>query len=154
MNEVLFFKTFILVGGMLVITAVAARINKAYETTQEAVLTIGGSFLTLFIVWTQADNFPNNLYALGAFSFCIGWSMGPTITMFGESFKFRKYRQKIGLRSKTVQKKKSFWGGDENKKTVYFYVDSPEKVYQADLCLSCLHQGNGFANYCRVLKEA
>ena len=132
MNDVLFFKTFILVGGMLVITAVAARINKAYETTQEAVLTIGGSFLTLFIVWTQADNFPNNLYALGAFSFCIGWSMGPTITMFGESFKFRKYRQKIGLRSKTVQKKKSFWGGDENKKTVYFYVDSPEKVYQAD----------------------
>ena len=127
MNEVLFFKTFVLVGGMLVITSIAARVNKAYETTQESILTIGGTFLTLFIVWNQADVFPNNLYALAAFSFCIGWSMGPTITMFGESFKFRKYRQKLGLKSKTVQMKKSFWGGDENKKTVYFYVDSPEK---------------------------
>ena len=132
MNEVLFFKTFVLVGGMLVITSIAARINKAYETTQESILTIGGTFLTLFIVWNQADVFPNNLYALAAFSFCIGWSMGPTITMFGESFKFRKYRQKLGLKSKTVQMKKSFWGGDENKKTVYFYVDSPEKTYEAD----------------------
>ncbi|MEC8864924.1 MAG: Bax inhibitor-1 family protein [Verrucomicrobiota bacterium] len=117
---------------MLVITSIAARINKAYETTQESILTIGGTFLTLFIVWNQADVFPNNLYALAAFSFCIGWSMGPTITMFGESFKFRKYRQKLGLKSKTVQMKKSFWGGDENKKTVYFYVDSPEKTYEAD----------------------
>ena len=132
MNEVLFFKTFVLVGGMLVITSIAARVNKAYETTQESILTIGGTFLTLFIVWNQADAFPNNLYALAAFSFCIGWSMGPTITMFGESFKFRKYRQKLGLKSKTVQMKKSFWGGDENKKTVYFYIDSPEKTYEAD----------------------
>ena len=57
MNEVLFFKTFVLVGGMLVITAIAARINKAYETTQESILTIGGTFLTLFIVWNQADVF-------------------------------------------------------------------------------------------------
>ena len=52
MNEILFFKTFSLVGGMLVITSVGARINKAYETTQEAVLTIGGTFLTLFIVYS------------------------------------------------------------------------------------------------------
>ena len=132
MNEILFFKTFSLVGGMLVITSVGARINKAYETTQEAVLTIGGTFLTLFIVYSLRDDFPTNLLALAAFSFCIGWSIGPTITMFGESFKFRKYRQKIGLKSKVIEKKKSFWGGDENKKTVFFYLDSPEKLFESD----------------------
>lgn len=132
MNEILFFKTFSLVGGMLLITSIGARINKAYETTMEAVLTIGGTFLTLFIVYSLRHDFPTNLFALTAFSFCIGWSMGPTITMFGERFKFRKYSQKIGLKSKVVEKKKSFWGGNENKKTVFYYKDSPEKVFEYD----------------------
>ena len=132
MNEILFFKTFSLVGGMLLITSIGARINKAYETTMEAVLTIGGTFLTLFIVYSLRDDFPSNLLALVAFSFCIGWSMGPTITMFGERFKFRKYSQKIGLKSKVVEKKKSFWGGKENKKTVFYYKDSPNKLFEYD----------------------
>lgn len=132
MNETLFFKTFFLVGGMLLITSIGARINKAYETTLEAVLTIGGTFLTLFIVYSLRHDFPTNLLALTAFSFCIGWSMGPTITMFGERFKFRKYSQKIGLKRKVVEKKKSFWGGNENKKTVFYYKDSPEKVFEYD----------------------
>jgi FtsH-binding integral membrane protein len=117
---------------MLLITSIGARINKAYETTMEAVLTIGGTFLTLFIVYSLRDDFPSNLLALVAFSFCIGWSMGPTITMFGERFKFRKYSQKIGLKSKVVEKKKSFWGGKENKKTVFYYKDSPNKVFEYD----------------------
>ena len=132
MNEILFFKTFSLVGGMLLITSIGARINKAYETTFEAVLTIGGTFLSLFAVYSLRDNFPINLLALSAFSFCIGWSMGPTITMFGERFKFRKYQKKIGLKSKVIEKKKSFWGGNENKKTVFYYQDSPEKVFEYD----------------------
>jgi len=132
MNETLFFKTFFLVGSMLLITSIGARFNKAYETTLEAVLTIVGTFLTLFIVYSMRDNFPNNLLALAAFSFCVGWSMGPTITIIGERFKFRKYSQKIGLKSKVVEKKKSFWGGNENKKTVYYYLDSPLKIYEYD----------------------
>ena len=130
MNDILFFKTFFLVGGMLLITSIGARVNKAYETILEAVLTIGGTFLTLFIVYSQRDDFPTNLLALAAFSFCIGWSMGPTITMFGERFKFRKYSQRIGLKSKVVEKKKSFWGGNENKKTIFFFEDSPKKVFE------------------------
>ena len=130
MNDILFFKTFFLVGGMLLITSIGARVNKAYETILEAVLTIGGTFLTLFIVYSQCDDFPTNLLALAAFSFCIGWSMGPTITMFGERFKFRKYSQRIGLKSKVVEKKKSFWGGNENKKTIFFFEDSPKKVFE------------------------
>ena len=132
MNEILFFKTFSMVGGMLLITSIGARINKAYETTIEAVLTIGGTFLSLFVVYSLRDNFPTNLFALSAFSFCIGWSMGPTITMFGERFKFRKYQKKIGLNSKVVEKKKSFWGDNENKKTVFYYKNSPEKVFEYD----------------------
>ena len=132
MNEILFFKTFSLVGGMLLITSIGARINKAYETTFEAVLTIGGTFLSLFVVYSLRDNFPTNLFALSAFSFCIGWSMGPTITLFGERFKFRKYQKKIGLNSKVVEKKKSFWGDNENKKTVFYYKNSPEKVFEYD----------------------
>ena len=132
MNEILFFKTFSLVGGMLLITSIGARINKSYETTFEAVLTIGGTFLSLFVVYSLRDNFPTNLFALSAFSFCIGWSMGPTITMFGERFKFRKYQKKIGLNSKVVEKKKSFWGDNENKKTVFYYKNSPEKVFEYD----------------------
>ena len=71
MNDILFFKTFFLVGGMLLITSIGARVNKAYETILEAVLTIGGTFLTLFIVYSQRDDFPTNLLALAAFSFCI-----------------------------------------------------------------------------------
>ena len=132
MNEILFFKTFSLVGGMLLITSIGARINKAYETTFEAVLTIVGTFLTLFIVYSLREDFPTNLMALSAFSFCIGWSMGPTITMFGERFKFRKYQKQIGLKSKVLEEKKSFWGSNENKKTVYYYKDSPEKVFEYD----------------------
>lgn len=132
MNEILFFKTFSLVGGMLVITSIGARINKAFETTLESVLTIGGSFISLIIVYSFRNEFPENLVALAAFSFCMGWSMGPTITMFGESFKFRKYRQKIGLVSKVVEKKKSFWSGNQNKKTVFFFKDSPEDILEFD----------------------
>ena len=132
MNEILFFKTFSLVGGMLLITSIGARINKAYETTFEAVLTIGGTFLSLFILHSLRDNFPTNLLVLSAFSFCIGWSMGPTITMFGERFKFKKYQKQIGLNRKVIEKKKSFWGGNENKKTVFYYQNSPEKVFEYD----------------------
>ena len=117
---------------MLLITSIGARINKAYETTFEAVLTIVGTFLTLFIVYSLREDFPTNLMALSAFSFCIGWSMGPTITMFGERFKFRKYQKKIGLKSKVLEEKKSFWGGNENKKTVFYYQNSPEKVFEYD----------------------
>ena len=31
-------RTFLILGGMLVITTIASRFNKAYETTTEAVL--------------------------------------------------------------------------------------------------------------------
>ena len=66
------------------------------------------------------------------FHFALDGVWAHTITIFGERFKFRKYSQKIGLKSKVVEKKKSFWGGNENKKTVYYYLDSPGKIYEYD----------------------
>ena len=50
MFGILFAKTFFLVGMMLVITTITTRINKAYETTAEMVLTILGTFGFLFAI--------------------------------------------------------------------------------------------------------
>ena len=43
MFDLLFAKTFTLVGGMLIITTIFSRINKAYETKEEAIINIIGS---------------------------------------------------------------------------------------------------------------
>ena len=61
-------RTFLILGGMLVITTITSRFNKAYETTTEAVLTIGGSFLFILIVMYNADNYPLNLLMVAIFS--------------------------------------------------------------------------------------
>ena len=70
-------RTFLILGGMLVITTITSRFNKAYETTTEAVLTIGGSFSFLFLVMYYADLYPLNLIMIATFSGFIGWSLGP-----------------------------------------------------------------------------
>ena len=41
-------RTFLILGGMLIITTITARLNKAYETSTELFITVGGSFLFLF----------------------------------------------------------------------------------------------------------
>ena len=84
-------RTFLILGGMLVVTTLSARFNKAYETTLEAVFTIGGTFLFLIMVMIYADSYPLNLVMVAIFSGFIGWSLGPTIAYIGERFKFRKY---------------------------------------------------------------
>ena len=38
MDDLLLVRTFTLLGGMLIITTIFSRINKAYETTTEAVI--------------------------------------------------------------------------------------------------------------------
>ena len=82
-------RTFLILGGMLVVTTISARFNKAYETTLEAIFTIGGSFLFLFMVMIYADSYPLNLVMVAIFSGFIGWSLGPSIAYIGEKFKFR-----------------------------------------------------------------
>jgi len=91
MFNVLFSRTFIIVGGMLLITAIGAKINKAFETKTEMFLTIIGTFVFLFAVMIFADSFPANIILVGIFSGLIGWEIGPTIEFYGKKFKFRKF---------------------------------------------------------------
>ena len=58
MFDLLFAKTFLIVGGMLVITTFFSRINKAYETISEAIITIAGSFILLFAIMFFDEIFP------------------------------------------------------------------------------------------------
>ena len=81
-------KTFLIIGGMLIITTIAARFNKALETKTEATIAICGSFLTLFICFILADKYPINLWACAAFSGFTGWILGPAVGNIGYALKF------------------------------------------------------------------
>lgn len=50
MFDILFARTFIIVGGMLIITAITSRINKAFETAKEMWIAIIGTFAFLFAI--------------------------------------------------------------------------------------------------------
>ena len=76
---------------MLVLTTFTARINKAFETPLETFITVGGSFIMLFLIMFNAETYPMNIIFVGIFSLFMGWSLGPTIAYIGENFKFRKY---------------------------------------------------------------
>lgn len=97
MFNLLFARTFIIVGVMLLITAGTARINKAFETAKEMWLTIIGTFVILFAVMIFADSYPVNLILVAAFSALIGWEIGPTIEYYGKRFKQRKFIKSQGI---------------------------------------------------------
>ena len=128
-------RTFLILGGMLIITTITARLNKAYETSTELFITVGGSFLFLFSVMIFADSYPVNLIVVAIFSGFIGWSLGPTIAYIGESFKFRKYLKSKMVLSKSIKREQSptFWekfmGANEEKKTGYYYKSEPSKIF-------------------------
>ena len=128
-------RTFLILGGMLIITTITARLNKAYETSTELFITVGGSFLFLFSVMIFADSYPINLIVVATFSGFIGWSLGPTIAYIGESFKFRKYLKSKMVLSKSIKREQSptFWekfmGANEEKKTGYYYKSEPSKIF-------------------------
>ena len=128
-------RTFLILGGMLVVTTITSRLNKAYETTLEAVFTIGGTFLFLFMVMIYGDSYPLNLVMVAIFSGFIGWSLGPTIAYIGEKFKFRKYLKSKGILSKSVKKIKNptiadrLFGKADEKKFIYYYKADPAKSF-------------------------
>ena len=128
-------RTFLILGGMLVVTTIASRLNKAYETTLEAVFTIGGTFLYLFMVMIYGDSYPVNLVMVAIFSGFIGWSLGPTIAYIGERFKFRKYLKSKGILSKMVKKNpnatfvEKLFGANDEKKSIYYYKAEPSKSF-------------------------
>ena len=137
MYDILFAKTFFIVGFMLIITTFFSRINKAYETKSEALITILGSFASLFAIMFFSENYPTNLILVAIFSGFIGWSMGPTISAIGESFKMKKYLKKAGVKSKTVvtDKKKfidKIFGADDEKKTMYYKKSNPTELFEIE----------------------
>lgn len=97
MFSLLFARTFIIVGVMLLITAGTARINKAFETAKEMWLTIISTFAILIAVMVFADSYPINLVLVAAFSAVMGWEIGPTIEYYGKRFKQRKFIKNQGI---------------------------------------------------------
>ena len=128
-------RTFLILGGMLVVTTITSRLNKAYETTLEAVFTVGGTFLFLFMIMIYGDSYPLNLVMVAIFSGFIGWSLGPTIAYIGERFKFRKYLKSKGILSKSVKKIQNptiadrLFGKADEKKFIYYYKADPAKSF-------------------------
>ena len=128
-------RTFLILGGMLVITTISSRFNKAYETSTEAVITLGGSFLFLFLVMFYGDVYPLNLIMVATFSGFVGWSLGPTIAYIGERFKFRKYLKSKAVMSKRVKKNskptviEKIFGANDEKKTLFYFKSNPSKAF-------------------------
>ena len=134
MGSILFTKVFLILGGMLIVTSFAARINKAFETTTEAVITLVLPFILLFPLHYYADVYPLNLIFAAAFSFNIGWMIAPGIIALGEQFKWRKYIKNKGIVAKTVVTKKADWidkiaGTKDEKHFAYYYKKSPENTF-------------------------
>lgn len=132
MNEVLFIKTFCLIGAMLIITSIGAKLNKVYETLAECVITVSGVLGFIILVHIHADEYPMNLFCLGMVSLFVGWSIGPAITGLGNKFMFRKFLERIGIETKTVEVKTKWSSLSYNKikKAQYYYKDAPEKVFE------------------------
>ena len=103
MFDILFARTFIIVGVMLVITSVTAKINRAFETASEMWITLISSFALLFAIMIYADFYPLNLILVACFSAIIGWQIGPTIEHLGTRFKMRKYLKSKGIKLKKGQ---------------------------------------------------
>ncbi|GAB1370441.1 hypothetical protein MASR1M45_05020 [Candidatus Kapaibacterium sp.] len=97
MFDILFARTLIIVGGMLVITAITSRINKTFETSIEMLLTIFGTFAFLFAIVFFADIYPLNILLVSIFSALVGWQIGPTIEHFGERFKIKEFLKSRGV---------------------------------------------------------
>jgi len=129
---VLFIKTFCLIGAMLIITSIGAKLNKVYETLTECVITVSGMLGFIILVHIHAHEYPMNLFCLGMVSLFVGWSLGPAITGLGNRFMFRKFLEKIGVETKLVEVKTkwSWLSKNEIKKAQYYYKDAPEKVFE------------------------
>lgn len=85
-----------IVGAMLILTAITAYKNRIFETSVELWATVISSFVLLFAIMAFSDQFPLNLILVAAFSLVMGWSIGPTIEHFGGRFKMRKFLKDKG----------------------------------------------------------
>ena len=136
LDNLLFSRVMFLVGGMLIFTAIGARINKAYETSFELTATFFAVVLLLILSFSYKDDYPTNLIILAMFSFSMGWNIGPAISRLGYMFKFKKYLKEIGVARKVTKEKiEGLFGRSFNsssKKIVFFYKNTPKEFLSED----------------------
>ncbi len=104
MFDILFARTFLIVGGMLLITALTSKLNKAFEKAWEMWVTVIATFVFLFAILFFANWFPVNIILVAIFSALIGWEIGPVITLYGKQYQLRKYLKSQGIVVKKGQK--------------------------------------------------
>ncbi|HSV43760.1 MAG TPA: Bax inhibitor-1 family protein [Candidatus Bathyarchaeia archaeon] len=104
MVDILFARTFLIVGAMLIITTITSRINKVFETAAEMWGTIIGTFVFLFSIVFFAKVYPLNLFLVAIFSGLMGWQIGPTIEYIGKRFRIKKQLKARGIIIKKGEK--------------------------------------------------
>ncbi|MFA7244722.1 MAG: Bax inhibitor-1 family protein [Candidatus Magasanikbacteria bacterium] len=97
MFDILFARTFLIVGGMLLITSITSRINKTFETTKEMFITVIATFVFLLAIMLFANIYPLNIFLVAVFSALVGWEIGPTIEHLGKRFKIKRYFKSRGI---------------------------------------------------------
>ena len=130
MEDLLMVRTFGIVGCMLIISTITARLNKTYETFTEKLLTIIGAFATLIMVMIFGDTYPHNIIACGVLSGFMGWSLGPTIGYIGGRYKWKKFLKDKGVKRKDINNKSGFWGTNDNRHYVYYYEGDEENYFE------------------------
>lgn len=96
MLNILFARTFVIVGGMLILTAITAKLNRFFETAFEMWSTIIISFLLLFLILGFSDSYPVNILLVASYSLVVGWMIGPAIEHFGLRYKLRTHLKDQG----------------------------------------------------------
>jgi len=104
MLDILFARTFLIVGMMLCLTAVTAKVNRYFETAFEMWATFIISLLLLFLIFGFAESYPLNIIIVAAFSLVIGWEIGPAIEYFGTRYKLRMHLKDRGVVLKKGEK--------------------------------------------------
>ena len=135
MIDILFAKTFLIVGSMLLLTSITAKVNRFFETSLEMWSSIIISFLVLFLILAYSGNYPVNLLLVGLFSLAIGWQIGPAIEYYGLRYKLRQYLSDKGIvlekgQEATEQQKQDF---EKNFDTNKYHKEWQNIIFQAVL---------------------
>ncbi len=128
MENILFVKTFSIVGGMLLITTIFSRINRDFETWTESFINTLGILLFLILAWAYGDQFPINIIMVGIFSGLIGWSLGPLIVKVGKNFRFKEYLKTIGVKKIESEGKLLFYYENDGLNPFESDSDKMEKI--------------------------
>jgi len=100
MFPILFTRTFLIVGGMLLITTLFSYSNKKFDSLKEVLLSIFGIFFLLFLGRQFINDYPLNLMIIALFSALSGWMIGPVISSIGEETAQKRYLKSRGIKLK------------------------------------------------------